>query len=132
MILCFEISLNLLFPPLFSSASSLALDDNCLGVPRTLEIRRVSEISHINELRREVSGMEHLASEYYELKRESNADNISLDTIHKTVFKRCQNKYMPPERSTTQNKCFVIITSGFTILGIIYGFWYKNFGPGSH
>jgi hypothetical protein len=29
----------------------------------------VSEISHINELRREMSGMEHLASEYYEISR---------------------------------------------------------------
>lgn len=100
----------------------------CLG--RQLSIRRVSEISHINELRREVSGMEHLGSEYYEISREPNPDNISLDSIHKTVFRRCQNKYIPPQRTTTQNKCFVVVTSGFTILGIIYGFWYKNFGPG--
>ncbi len=104
--------------------------------------------------------MDHLASEYYEISREPNPDNISLvstflirdasacarcvlsetlpfnigfffqDSIHKTVFKRCQNKYIPPQRSSTQNKCFVVVTSGFTILGIIYGFWYKNFGPG--
>ncbi len=79
---------------------------------------------------REVSGMEHLASEYYEISRAPNPDNISLDSIHKTVFRRCQNKYVPPQRSSTQNKCFVVVTSGFTILGIIYGFWYKNFGPG--
>ena len=98
--------------------------------PSDLSIRRVSEISHINEIRREVSGMDHLDSDYYEVSRVPNPDAISLDSIHKTVFKRCQNKYIPPHRSSTQNKCFVIITSGFTVLGIIYGFWYKNFGPG--
>ncbi len=37
--------------------------------PLLQSIRRVSEISHINELRREMSGMEHLASEYYEISR---------------------------------------------------------------
>ena len=112
------------------SASSLLMEKSNLGIPKDLQIRRVSEISHINELRREVSGMEHLGSEYYEI-RDVNPDAISLDTIHQTIFKRCQNKYMPPQRSSTQNKCFVIITTAFTILGIIYGFWYKNFGPGS-
>jgi len=93
-------------------------------------VQQVSEISHINELRREVSGMEHLDSEYYEIKRE-NPDAISLDSIHKTIFRRCQNKYIPPQRSSAQNKCFVLVTSGFTLVGIIYGFWYKNFGPGA-
>ena len=47
-------------------------------------------------------------------------------------FKRCQNKYIPPQRSSSTNKCFVVITTGFTIMGILYTFWYKNFGPGSH
>ncbi len=75
--------------------------------------------------------MEHLGSEYYEISRAPNPDCISLDSIHKTVFRRCQNKcFVPPQRSSTQNKCFVLVTSGFTVLGIIYGFWYKNFGPG--
>ena len=111
------------------SASSLAMD-NRLGVP-DLSIRRVSEISHINELRRGISGMEHINSEHYEISREPNPDAISLDSIHKTVFRRCQNKYIPPQRSSTQNKCFVLVTTGFTVLGIVYGFWYKNFGPGA-
>lgn len=114
------------------SASSLQSDNRCtLGLPSTLGIRRISEISHINELRRGVSGMEHLTTEFYEISREPNPDCISLDSIHKRVLKRCQNKYIPPQRSTTTNKCFVVVTSGFTILGIIYTFWYKNFGPGS-
>ncbi|TRY79497.1 hypothetical protein TCAL_17080 [Tigriopus californicus] len=112
------------------SASSLQLD-NRLGVP-DLTIRRVSEISHINELRQGISGMEHINSECYEVVRDVNPDTFSLDSIHQTVFKRCQNKYVPPQRSSTQNKCFVIVTSGCTIFGIIYGFWYKNFGPGAH
>lgn len=112
------------------SASSLQLD-NRLSVP-DLTIRRVSEISHINELRQGISGMEHINSECYEVVRDVNPDTFSLDSIHKTVFKRCQNKYVPPQRSSTQNKCFVIVTSGCTIFGIIYGFWYKNFGPGAH
>ena len=100
-----------------------------LGLPN-LGIRRVSEISHINELRREVSGMDHLTTEFYEISREPNPDTISLDSIHKRVLKRCQNKYIPPQRSSIDNKCFVVITTGFTIMGILYCFWYKNFGPG--
>ncbi len=113
-------------PPAMPSGPSGSL----LVPSRTLSIRRVSEISHINEMRRELSGMEHLASEYYEISREPNPDAISLDSIHKTVFRRCQNKYMPAQRTTRQSKYFVVITSGCTIFGIIYGFWYKNFGPG--
>ena len=74
--------------------------------------------------------MEHLASEFYEISREPNPDAISLDSIHKKVLQRCQNKYVPPQRSSTANKCFVVITTGFTVLGIIYCFWYSNFGPG--
>ena len=64
----------------------------------------MSEISHINELRREMSGMEHLASEYYEISREPNPDAISLDSIHKQVLKRCQNKYIPLQKSSIGNK----------------------------
>ena len=78
----------------------------------------------------QLPGMDHLASEFYEISREPNPDAISLDSIHKRVLKRCQNKYIPAQRSSTANKCFVVITTGFTVLGIIYGFWYKNFGPG--
>ena len=112
---------------------SLAVNNpnNTLGLG-DLGIRRVSDISHINELRREVSGMDHFTSEFYEISREPNPDAISLDSIHKRVLKRCQNKYIPPQRSSTANKCFVVITTGFTFLGIVYGFWYKNFGPGVH
>jgi len=115
------------------SASSLQNENRCgqLGLP-DLGIRRVSEISHINELRRGISGMEHLTTEFYEISREPNPDCISLDSIHKRVLKRCQNKYIPPQRSSSTNKCFVVITTGFTIMGILYTFWYKNFGPGSH
>ena len=101
-----------------------------LDIPN-LSIRRVSEISHINELRSAVPGLDHLASEHYEIVREPNPDNISLDSIHKTVFRRCQNKYMPQERSSRQNKLFVVVTSSLTVMGIIYGFWYKNFGAGA-
>ena len=39
------------------------------------------------------------------------------------IFFRCEHKYIPPQRSSAQNKCFVLVTSGFTVLGIIYGFW---------
>ena len=112
------------------SASSLQSESHQLVLP-DLGIRRVSEISHINELRREVSGMDHLTTEFYEISREPNPDQISLDSIHKRVLKRCQNKYIPPQRSSFGNKVFVVITTGFTILGILYTFWYKNFGPGS-
>ena len=111
------------------SASSLQSESHRLGLP-DLGIRRVSEISHINELRREVSGMDHLTTEFYEISREPNPDSISLDSIHKRVLKRCQNKYIPPQRSSFGNKCFVVITTGITCLGILYTFWYKNFGPG--
>lgn len=65
-----------------------------------------------------------------QISRVQNPDAISLDSIHKTVFQRCGNKYLPMERSSRHQQCFVIVTSCFTLLGIIYGFWYKNFGPG--
>jgi hypothetical protein len=29
-----------------------------------------------------------------------------------------------------RKKCFVIVATAFTLMGIVYGFWYKNFGPG--
>ena len=51
-----------------------------------------------------MSGMEHLASEYYEISREPNPDAISLDSIHKQVLKRCQNKYIPLQKSSFGNK----------------------------
>lgn len=56
------------------SASSLnfrAANTGGLFVPPSgdaLSIRRVSQISHINELRREMSGMDHLDSNYYEVR----------------------------------------------------------------
>ena len=54
-------------------------DDDRLGI-NTCSVRRVSDISHINQLRREISGLSHLASEYYEIKK-IDADNISLDRL---------------------------------------------------
>ena len=47
------------------------------------------------------------------------------------VLKRCKNMYISHSRSSNANKWFVVITTGFTLGGIIYGFWYKNFGPGA-
>ena len=43
--------------------------DNGLLSLGDLGIRRISDISHINEIRREVQGMDHLASEFYEISR---------------------------------------------------------------
>ena len=97
-----------------------------------LGIRRISDISHINEIRREVQGMGHMASEFYEISRVPNPDAISLDSIHKRVLKRCKNMYISHSKSSNSHKWFVVITTGFTLIGIIYGFWYKNFGSGSH
>nr|XP_040578435.1 uncharacterized protein LOC121127139 [Lepeophtheirus salmonis] len=109
---------------------SIGSEMSCNLVPENnhdIGIRRVSEISHINELRREVSGLDHLASEFYEISRQSNPDSISLDSIHKKVLQRCQNKYIPPQKSSIANKCFVLLTGTCTLLGIVYGFWFKNF-----
>ena len=77
------------------SASSFDEDpeqDNSLvaGQPRDGAIRRVSDISHINELRREISGLSHLASEFYEVKK-IDPDKLSLDSIHLRVLSRCAN-----------------------------------------
>jgi len=91
-------------------------------------VRRVSDISHIHQLRREISGLSHLASEFYSVTKTEDPDNISLDSLHKRVLNRCgTNKYQAPHRSTLGNKCFVIITTSLTIIGITYGFWFKNF-----
>ena len=48
-------------------------------------VRRVSDISHINQLRREISGLSHLASEFYEVKK-ADPDNLSLDRYDETTF----------------------------------------------
>ncbi|CAB4057458.1 unnamed protein product [Lepeophtheirus salmonis] len=69
---------------------------SCNLVPENnhdIGIRRVSEISHINELRREVSGLDHLASEFYEISRQSNPDSISLDSIHKRFYSDAKIKF---------------------------------------
>ena len=42
-------------------------------------VRRVSDISHIHQLRREISGLSHLASEFYTVTKSDDPDNISLD-----------------------------------------------------
>ena len=44
-------------------------------------VRRVSDISHIHQLRREISGLSHLASEFYSVTKTEDPDNISLDRL---------------------------------------------------
>lgn len=90
--------------------------------------RRVSDISHIKQLRKEVPGFSHLASEYYEVREvDPDSDNISLDSLHIRVLERCVTKYQPPDRSAYASKWFVIITTGLTLLSFSYIFWFKNF-----
>jgi len=101
-------------------------DSNMLGLG-DCGIRRVSDISHINELRREISGLSHLASEFYEVKKTSDPDNISLDSIHLRVLSRCAKYAMIESKSDKASRYFVIITTSLTIFGISCGFWYKNF-----
>jgi hypothetical protein len=64
------------------SAGSLDTEgeDRLLGgrLQGKASFRRVSDISHIKQLRREVPGLAHLASEYYEVTT-ADPDNISLD-----------------------------------------------------
>ena len=45
----------------------------------TYGVRRVSDISHIHQLRKEISGLSHLASEFYTVTKSEDPDNISLD-----------------------------------------------------
>ena len=110
------------------SASSLEEDPedgHTLGL-RSCDIRRVSDISHINELRREISGLSHLASEFYEIKK-VDPDKVSLDSIHLRVLSRCTKYQMIESKSDRASRYFVIITTSLTILGISCGFWYRNF-----
>jgi len=46
-----------------------------------------------------MSGMEHLASEYYEISREPDPDAISLDSIHKQVGLNQNSKKISPDIS---------------------------------
>ena len=110
------------------SASSFDEEDdaNTLRLA-SRDIRRVSDISHINELRREISGLSHLASEYYEVKTTTDPDNISLDSIHVRVLSRCAKYQVRESKSDRSSRYFVIITTSLTIIGISCGFWYKNF-----
>ena len=112
------------------SASSLdedpEVDRNSLGLMRNSDIRRVSDISHINELRREISGLSHLASEFYEVKK-IDPDKLSLDSIHLRVLSRCTKYQMIESKSDRTSRYFVIITTSLTIFGISCGFWYRNF-----
>ena len=111
------------------SASSILEEEE----PRMLslsscDVRRVSDISHIHQLRQEVPGMSHLASEFYTLRKLSDPDNISLDSIHVRTLSRCAKyQVLPPTSQSRNNKYFVVITTTLTILGITYGFWLKNF-----
>jgi len=104
-------------------------DRNRLQTVGRGSFRRVSDISHIKQLRKEVPGFSHLASEYYEVREvePGDSDNISLDSLHIRVLERCVTKYQPPDRSAYASKWFVIITTGLTLLSFSYIFWFKNF-----
>eukprot|EP00090_Calanus_glacialis_P012419 TRINITY_DN20976_c0_g1_i4.p1 TRINITY_DN20976_c0_g1~~TRINITY_DN20976_c0_g1_i4.p1 ORF type:complete len:324 (-),score=95.03 TRINITY_DN20976_c0_g1_i4:42-992(-) len=116
------------------SSSSIMEDEdmNMLGLS-SCSMRRVSDISTINQLRREISGMNHLASEYYSVRNVDDPDNLSLDSLHVRTLSRCA-KYqdLPPSSQSRNNKYFVIITTTLTIIGISCGFWFKNFSGISH
>ena len=91
-------------------------------------MRRVSDISTINQLRREISGMNHLASEYYSVRAVDDPDNLSLDSLHVRTLARCQKyQVLPPSSQSRADKYFVIITTILTVIGISCGFWFKNF-----
>jgi len=110
------------------SSSSMEDEDRSMLGLSSFNVRRVSDISHINELRREISGLSHLASEFYTIKKVDDLDTISLDSLHVRTLSRCA-KYqaLPPSSQSRNNKYFVIITTSLTIMGISYGFWFKNF-----
>ena len=64
------------------SASSLTkdLEEKKHGLKlSSYGVRRVSDISHIHQLRKEISGLSHLASEFYTVTKSDDPDNISLD-----------------------------------------------------
>jgi len=88
--------------------------------------RRVSDISHIKELRKEVPGFSNLTSEFYEVVTTADPDTITLDSLHVRVLARCVTKYQPPDRKDA-SKWFVIITTLLTLLSFSYIFWFKNF-----
>jgi len=104
-------------------------DRNRLQAVGRGSFRRVSDISHIKQLRKEVPGFSHLASEYYEVREvdPDDSDNISLDSLHIRVLERCVTKYQPPDRTAYASKWFVVITTGLTLLSLSYIFWFKNF-----
>ena len=73
-----KVTLNpVVCPPSHSDSPSLSLDGEPFLLAR--DVRRVSDISHINQLRREVSGLSFLASEFYTVTKTQDPDNISLD-----------------------------------------------------
>ena len=111
-----------------SASSIMEEDESSMLTLSSCDVRRVSDISHINELRREIPGMSHLASEFYTVRKLADPDNISLDSLHVRTLSRC-SKYqvLPPSSQSRTNKYFVIITTTLTIMGISYGFWLKNF-----
>ena len=91
-------------------------------------VRRVSDISYFNHLRREISGLSHLNSEFYAVKKVENPDTISLDSLHVRVLSRCAKyQVLHPSSESRNNRYFVIITISLTIMGITFGFWIKNF-----
>ena len=115
------------------SSSSMEEEDMSMLGLSSCSVRRVSDISHINQLRREISGLSHLASEFYTVKKADDPDNISLDSLHVRVLSRCAKyQVIPPSSQSRTNKYFVIITTSLTIMGISYGFWFKNFSDVSH
>ena len=83
-------------------------DSNMLSLS-TSDVRRVSDISHINQLRQEVPGMSHLASQYYTVRKITDPDAISLDSLHVRTLARC-HKYqeLPTSSQSRNNRYFVI------------------------
>ena len=111
-----------------SASSIMEEDDTSMLTLSSCDVRRVSDISHINQLRREIPGMSHLASEFYTVRKLADPDNISLDSLHVRTLSRCAKyQVLPPSSQSRTNKYFVIITTFLTIMGISYGFWLKNF-----
>ena len=111
------------------SSSSMTEDEDAKMLSlSTHSMRRVSDISTIKQLRREISGMNHLASEFYSIRAVDDLDNLSLDSLHVRTLARCAKyQVLPPSSQSKANKYFVIITTTLIIIGISCGFWFKNF-----
>ena len=56
--------------------------------------------------------------------------NLIMNKLERTARISTQYHFSPFNFFFSFQKCFVIVATGFTLMGIVYGFWYKNFGPG--